>query len=114
MGDLTTLMHQFKPREDFWRVDKLYDEEIQEHIDPKRPKSKLEDLVDDIFIAATYTSSATSVWTMTELMRNPWAMRRVQNEIKEIVKGKAKVEEGDFSKLMYLKLIVKEPLRLLW
>lgn len=65
-----------------------------------------------MFIAGTDTSSATVVWIMTELMRNPRVMRRAQNEIREVVKEKEKVEESDLSKLMYLKLVVKEALRL--
>ncbi|KAK1565602.1 hypothetical protein Q3G72_030551 [Acer saccharum] len=89
----------------FRELDKLLDEEIQEH-DQKRPEPEHEDLVDvlvrlqkdssqpialtndhikavlnDMFFAGTDTSSATLAWTMTELVRNPSAMKRAQNEL---------------------------------
>ncbi|TXG50170.1 hypothetical protein EZV62_022694 [Acer yangbiense] len=121
----------------FRELDKLLDEEIQEHHDQKRPEPEREDLVDvlvrlqkdssqpialtndhikavltDIFVAGTDTSSATLTWTMTELLKNSSAMERAQNEVRGVVKGKDKVEEDDLPKLMYLKLVLKEALRL--
>ncbi|KAK9198137.1 hypothetical protein WN944_013320 [Citrus x changshan-huyou] len=122
----------------FRELDRFYDEEIlQQHLDPRRPKPEHEDLVDvlvriqkdssqavalsneqikslltDIFVAGTDTSSATLGWTMTELIRNPSVMRRAQNEVRGVVKGREVVEESDISELMYLKLVVKEALRL--
>ncbi|KAL6177548.1 hypothetical protein ACLB2K_049074 [Fragaria x ananassa] len=118
-------------------LDSFYDKVIEEHLDPKRPTAEHEDLVDillriqkdprqaialtddqlkgvitDIFIAGTDTSSATVVWTMTELIRNPLVMRKSQDEVRGVVKGKGKVEESDLSKLMYLKLVIKESFRL--
>ncbi|KAL6997077.1 hypothetical protein U1Q18_007199 [Sarracenia purpurea var. burkii] len=65
----------------------------------------------DIFIAGTDTSAATLVWIMTELIRNPTAMREVQDEVRTIVVGKRKVEEIDLPKLGYLKMVIKEGLR---
>ena len=65
-----------------------------------------------MFIAGTDTSSAILVWIMAELIRNPSVMQRAQTKVREVVKGKAKVEENHISKLMYLKSIVKEGLRL--
>ncbi|KAK4843430.1 hypothetical protein QYF36_007969 [Acer negundo] len=69
-------------------------------------------VLNDMFFAGTDTSSATLAWTMTQLVRNPSVMKRAQNEVREVVKGKDKVEEDDLSKLMYLKLVLKEALRL--
>ena len=39
-------------------------------------------------------------------------MRRAQNEVRGVVKGKEVVEESDLSELVYVKLVVKEALRL--
>ncbi|KAH9776482.1 cytochrome P450 71A25 [Citrus sinensis] len=117
----------------FREIDNFFDEEIQHHLDPRRPKPEHEDLVDvllqihtdadailsfkqikgvlmDIFVAGTDTSSATLVWTMAELIRNPSVMRRAQNEVRGVVKGKEVVEESDLFELVYLKLVVKEAL----
>ncbi|KAK2974661.1 hypothetical protein RJ640_030269 [Escallonia rubra] len=121
----------------FKELDRFYDKVIEEHLDPTRPKPMHEDLVDvllrvqkdpskaisfsneqikgvltDMFIAGTDTSSATLVWTMAELIRNPSAMNKAQNEVRDVVKGKGKVEESDLTRFIYLKSVVKESLRL--
>ncbi|GAV75349.1 p450 domain-containing protein [Cephalotus follicularis] len=115
----------------------IYEEVIQKHLDPSRPKPQHEDLVDvllriqkdtnqainisskqikgvlvDMFIAGTDTSAATLVWIMCELIRNPLVMRRVQVEVREVAKGKLKVEESDLPRLVYMKAVIKETWRL--
>ncbi|KAB2633274.1 cytochrome P450 71A3-like [Pyrus ussuriensis x Pyrus communis] len=69
-------------------------------------------LILDMFIAGTDTTSATLVWTMAELIRNPRILRKAQDEVREVLKGKRKVEETDLSELVYLKLVLKESFRL--
>ncbi|PIN23084.1 Cytochrome P450 CYP2 subfamily [Handroanthus impetiginosus] len=121
----------------FGDLDKFFDKVIQEHVDPRRSKSDEEDIIDvllriqkdpfetiklkdeqlkgvivDLFIAGTETSAATIVWTMTELIRNPEIKQKAQQEVRKIAKGKPEVEESDLPKLTYLKLIIKESLRL--
>lgn len=49
---------------------------------------------------------------MTELVRNPKVKERVQQEVRTIFKGKDRIEENDLQKLLYLKLVIKESLRL--
>ena len=49
---------------------------------------------------------------MSELIKNPTAMQRAQEEVREAAKGKWIVEESELSKLNYLKLVIKEGLRL--
>lgn len=69
-------------------------------------------LFQDMFIAGTDTSSATLSWTMTQLMKNPSKMKKLQQELREIIGNKGKVEEADLHRLTYLKLVIKEVLRL--
>ena len=51
------------------------------------------------------------IWTLSELIRNPEAMKRAREEVREVAKKKEMVEESDLSRLVYLKLVVKEALR---
>ncbi|KAG6635049.1 hypothetical protein I3843_11G015100 [Carya illinoinensis] len=88
------------------RIQKDSNQELPLHID------QIKAVLTDMFIAGTDTSSATIVWIMSELIRNPSVMQRAQVEVREIVKGKQKVEESDLLKLIYLKSIVKEGFRL--
>ncbi|KAL3616115.1 hypothetical protein CASFOL_040409 [Castilleja foliolosa] len=66
----------------------------------------------DMFSGGTETSSTTIDWVMVELMKNPHVMEKVQNEIREAFNGKTTIEERDIQALTYLKLVIKESLRL--
>ncbi|KAL8041860.1 hypothetical protein ABFX02_09G011700 [Erythranthe guttata] len=123
----------------FQALDRFLDRVIQEHLDPVRVKPDDEDIIDvllriqkdphhtwmalnhehikavllvDIFAAGTETSATAIEWTMTELVRNPTVKQKVQQEVRQVAKGKTKVEETDLPKLTYLKLVIKESLRL--
>ena len=65
-----------------------------------------------MFIAGTETSSTVVEWAMSELIRNPSIMERAQEEVREAMKGKNRVEDSDTSELKYMKLIIKETMRL--
>ncbi|KAL2544662.1 Cytochrome [Forsythia ovata] len=65
----------------------------------------------DIFAAGTETSSTTIDWIMAELIRNPRVMAKVQAEIRETIK-ESKSIENDVQNIKYLKMVIKEGLRL--
>ncbi|KAL9228388.1 hypothetical protein vseg_003977 [Gypsophila vaccaria] len=67
---------------------------------------------EDMFAVGTYTSSATIVWMMTELIKSPSIMKKAQDEIRQVIRGKQRVEESDLLKLSCLKLVIKETLRM--
>ena len=52
------------------------------------------------------------VWAMTELVKNPRVMKKVQKEIRSCVGRKPNVNESELEKLGYLKMVVNETLRL--
>ncbi|XP_058103539.1 cytochrome P450 71A1-like [Magnolia sinica] len=66
----------------------------------------------DIFIARTDTGAAMVVWAMTELVKKPRMMKKVQEEIRKIIGNKGKVEEDDLHLLDSFKLVVKETFRM--
>ncbi|KAL7591404.1 hypothetical protein Lser_V15G34266 [Lactuca serriola] len=69
-------------------------------------------LVVDVFSAGTDTSSTTMEWIMSELVRNPRVMKKVQTEVRAELNGKKEVHEADIQELKYLKLVIKETMRL--
>jgi cytochrome P450 len=67
----------------------------------------------DIFLAGVGTSSTTLIWAMTELIRNPRVMKKVQDEIRTTLGDKKeRITEEDLNQLHYFKLMVKEIFRL--
>ncbi|VFQ84626.1 unnamed protein product [Cuscuta campestris] len=63
-------------------------------------------IVFDLFTAGTETSSMTIVWAMVEMLRSPRVFAKAQDE----VRGAGR--EFDVEELKYMKLVVKETLRL--
>lgn len=60
----------------------------------------------------TETVASAIEWAMSELMRSPEDLKRVQQELAQIVGLERRVEESDLEKLTYLKCCLKETLRL--
>ncbi|KAL4654960.1 hypothetical protein ACB092_01G417500 [Castanea dentata] len=66
----------------------------------------------EIYLAGGETAATTLEWAMSELLRNPKVMERAQAEVRKVLEGKRKIEYTDIQKLDYVKLVVKETLRL--
>ncbi|OIT27493.1 cytochrome p450 71d7 [Nicotiana attenuata] len=65
-----------------------------------------------MFTGGTETSTSTTIWAMTEMMRNPRVFAKAQAEIRDLFKGKETFDEDEIEELKYLKQVVKETLRL--
>ncbi|GJM97249.1 hypothetical protein PR202_ga14162 [Eleusine coracana subsp. coracana] len=123
----------------FTELDAFFDMVIDQHMDPARDDNGGGDLVDvlidlwkqhrgtlrftrdhvkgiilDTFLGGIDTSSVTMLWAMSELIRKPRVLKKVQDEIRAVVgnNNKDRVEPDDVPKLAYLKMVVKETLRL--
>ncbi|KAL8090923.1 hypothetical protein AgCh_040116 [Apium graveolens] len=113
-------------------MDMFYQEIIDEHSNPERPKSSTEDLIDvmlkkksstltvdsmkaillDVFSGGISSTGSALVFSMTALLRNQRVMKKAQEEIRRVIGKKGIVNEDDIQNLPYLRLIVKETLRL--
>nr|GMC47491.1 cytochrome P450 83B1-like [Ipomoea batatas] len=123
----------------FKGFDCFYQELIDKHLQPNRPKSMDGDIIDillglmeensssgnnnltldhikavlmNVFIAGTDTSAVLIVWAMTALMKDQRVMNVVQQEIRGFIGEKGKVDEDDIKQLPYFEAVVKETLRM--
>ncbi|KAJ0587810.1 putative cytochrome P450 [Helianthus annuus] len=119
----------------FKDLDEFYQEVIDEHLNQNQQNKIQDDMVDillklkqdyandltfdhvkgilmDILSGGTETSASTVVWAMTLLIKNPDSLNKAQQEVRNAVGKKGKVDEEDLDKLEYLKAVIKEALRL--
>ncbi|KAK7307576.1 hypothetical protein VNO77_40768 [Canavalia gladiata] len=92
-------------------VDVLLRIQQSDTLDIKITTRNVKALILDVFAAGTDTSASTLEWAMTEMMRNPKVRAKAQAEIREAFKGKEIIHESDVEELTYLKLVMKETLR---
>ncbi|KAK9209854.1 hypothetical protein WN944_002222 [Citrus x changshan-huyou] len=101
------------------QVEKLLQEadRIVENIinDHKKRKATLKNCKtgdDEDLVDVLETSATTVDWAMYEMMKNPRVMKKAQAEVREVFNRKGKVDETGINEMKYLKLVVKETLRL--
>ncbi|XP_050224548.1 cytochrome P450 736A117-like [Mercurialis annua] len=79
-------------------------------------KESIKALILDIFAGGADTTYTVLEWTMTEIIRNPRVMTELQNEVNRVSNEKSSssniITEADLSKMHYLKMVIKESLRL--
>uniref|UniRef100_A0A0E0PAL3 Cytochrome P450 n=1 Tax=Oryza rufipogon TaxID=4529 RepID=A0A0E0PAL3_ORYRU len=104
--------------------DDLADVLLRLHGDPAHrstfgSRTHIKGILTDMFIAGSDTSAVTVQWAMTELVRNPDVLAKAQHEVRRVVaaagggdKDGAMVREADLPELHYLRLVIKETLRL--
>ncbi|ERN03042.1 hypothetical protein AMTR_s00181p00032380 [Amborella trichopoda] len=74
----------------------------------------IKSVVLDMFSAGTGSTAMVLEWGMSELKKNQSAMKKAQDEVRGIAKSnnKSMIEEKELQQLHYLKVVVKEILRL--
>ncbi|KAL9830133.1 Cytochrome P450 71B22 [Arabidopsis thaliana] len=73
----------------------------------------LKGVMSDVFLAGVNAGAITMIWALTELTRHPRVMKKLQQEIREILgDNKEKITEQDLEKVHYLKLVIQETFRL--
>ncbi|KAL8465618.1 hypothetical protein ACS0TY_034920 [Phlomoides rotata] len=125
-------------RKNMRELDRFFDKAIEEHRGSRlRSDSDIEDIIDvllrvqkdpqeairltdehlkgvliDMLLGGTDTGFTTLEWAMTELLRNPMMMKKLQSEVKGIMNGKQEdIMDEELEKMQYLKAVVKETLR---
>ncbi|KAL1568316.1 cytochrome P450 736A117-like protein [Salvia divinorum] len=66
----------------------------------------------DIFTGGTETTTTAVIWLMTELIRHPTVMKKLQDEIRGMMKEKHHVTDDGLQKMPYMKAVIKELIRL--
>nr|KYP70467.1 Cytochrome P450 71A1 [Cajanus cajan] len=75
-------------------------------------RTNIKAILMDMFAASFDTSAVAIEWAMSELLRHPRVMKKLQDELTNVVGINRVVEESDLTKLSYLNMVVKETLRL--
>ncbi|XP_076919861.1 cytochrome P450 84A1-like isoform X1 [Bidens hawaiensis] len=75
-------------------------------------RDNIKAMIMDVMFGGTKTVASAIEWAMTELMRTPEELKRVQQELTNVVGLDHRVKEDDLEKLTYFKCVVKETLRL--
>lgn len=65
-----------------------------------------------MFTAGIETSSTVVDWAMAEMLRNSRVLEKAQDEVWDVFKNGGFVDESKFDELNYLKLVIKETLRM--
>ncbi|CAL1384717.1 unnamed protein product [Linum trigynum] len=67
----------------------------------------------DLFFAGTETTATSLEWAMSELVKNPRVMQKAQSEVRRAFGPEGnKVEEARVHELVYLKMVIRESMRL--
>ncbi|KAL4309212.1 hypothetical protein GQ457_01G006940 [Hibiscus cannabinus] len=87
---------------------------LQEHGGLEFPltNDNIKAVILEMLLAGTETSSTTAEWAMSEMLKNPRILEKAQVEVRRVYDKTGDVNESDLHELKYLKLVIKETLRL--
>ncbi|TXG67932.1 hypothetical protein EZV62_009207 [Acer yangbiense] len=93
-------------------LDVLLDLQDQGDLELPLTRDNINAVITDIFAAGSETTSTTMEWAISEMLKNPRVMEKAQAEVRQVFSKKGNVDETGLHKLQYLKLVIKESLRL--
>ncbi|XP_031282340.1 premnaspirodiene oxygenase-like [Pistacia vera] len=87
---------------------------LQEQKDLQFPltNENIKAVIFDMFSGGIESSSTLLEWTISEMIKNPRVMERAQAEVREVFNRMEKVDETGIIEMKFLKLVIKETLRL--
>ncbi|XP_057787920.1 cytochrome P450 71A8-like [Salvia miltiorrhiza] len=80
-------------------------------VDASIDRDSIKSLLLDIFTGGTDTISTALEWVMSEILRHPTVMEKLQREVRGIVKQKQEITDDDVQEMHYLKAVIKEAMR---
>ncbi|KAG8502821.1 hypothetical protein CXB51_000479 [Gossypium anomalum] len=93
-------------------VDMLLDLQQHGNLDFPLSSNNIKSVILDMFAAGSETSSIAVEWAMSQLLKNPSLMEKATAEVRQVFNGNGYVDEAQFGELKFLKLVIKETLRL--
>ncbi|KAJ4724621.1 Cytochrome P450 [Melia azedarach] len=87
---------------------------VQERADIEFPitTDNIKAIITEVFGAGSETTATTLDWALCEMMKNPRVLKRAQDEVREVFNKKGKVDETGIAEMQFLKLVIKETMRL--
>lgn len=82
------------------------------HNSIKLTRDNIKAIIMDVMFGGTETVASAIEWAMSELMSSPMDLKKVQEELSNVVGLQRRVQESDLDKLTHLKCVLKETLRL--
>ncbi|GMN39329.1 hypothetical protein TIFTF001_008548 [Ficus carica] len=94
-------------------LDVLLDFESNGKDEPaKLTDHQLINVVLEMFLAGSESTSSSVEWALTELLLNPYVMAKAKAELTQLIGSNRKFQETDIDNLPYLNAVIKETLRL--
>jgi len=75
-------------------------------------RNSIKGVLFDMLLGGSESAAAVIEWAISEALRNPRVMKKLQDELESVVGMDRMVCESDLPKLLYLQAVVKETLRL--
>ncbi|XP_061949616.1 cytochrome P450 71AU50-like [Populus nigra] len=93
-------------------VDVMLDFLGSEETEYRIGRDNIKAIILDMLVGSLDTSATAIEWTLSELIKHPRVMKKVQKELEEKIGMDRMVEESDLEGLEYLHMVIKEAFRL--